>query len=152
MKKAVYLCWIFAAVSCVGNRDKMPADVALDSECESSVSSVKGKWLIENVVVDDTLCLRSSDKRCYFNFHDDGTFGISTNCNSSGGEYRICGDSISFTNVCWTEMACDDMTMEDMLKKVIPNVCVIDISNDSIAQLNTNTAPRSCIIIKKSSD
>lgn len=152
MKKIGYICLMFAAVSCAGKQDGKPVDVALDSEGVAQTQAVKGEWMIEDVVVNDTLCLRASDRSCYFNFHDDGTFGISTNCNSFGGEYRLCGDSISFANVCWTEIACDDMAMEEVLKEVLPDVCAIDFINDSVAQLNANATQGSRIVIKKSSD
>lgn len=152
MKKIGYICLLLAAVSCAGKHEKKSVDVAFDSEGVAQAQTVQGKWLIEDVVVNDTLCLRASDRSCYFNFNDDGTFGISTNCNSFGGEYRQCGDSISFANVCWTEMACDDMAMEEVLKEVLPDVCAIDFINDSLVQLNANATQRSRIVIKKSSD
>ncbi len=85
----------------------------------------------------------------YIDFREDRTFGIVTNCNHIGGEYSQENDSIHLTNISTTEMACDNMELEEMLKKVLPSVNTIDCINDSITRLNTDKG-ESYIVLRKS--
>lgn len=41
-----------------------------------------------------------------FTFADDGTFSANFGCNSGGGKYAIAGDTITFSDVVMTKMAC----------------------------------------------
>ncbi len=84
----------------------------------------------------------------YIDFNEDNTFGVMTNCNHLGGQYVQSKDSIQLNNILTTEMACDNMELEDMLKKVLPMVNSIDCINDSIARLNTAKGD-SYIVLKK---
>ncbi len=71
-----------------------------------------------------------------------------TNCNHIGGLYHQNADSISLTEISTTEMACDNMELEEMLKKVLPMVNTIDCINDSITRLNSDKSD-SYIVLKK---
>jgi heat shock protein HslJ len=39
-------------------------------------------------------------------FHDDGTVSFNSGCNSGGGGYTVDGDTLTFSNLVTTEMAC----------------------------------------------
>lgn len=110
------------------------------------------KWLIDNIVVNDTIQVNPAEispkRDCYIVFNPDGTFGASTNCNTLGGEYVLDNDSIRFDNMLITEMACDNMTVEEMLGRVLPEVQALDCVNDSVIHLNTASAAH--IVLKKS--
>lgn len=60
-----------------------------------------------------------------------------TNCNSIQGSYTLTGDSIMMNSGLCTEMACDNMHVEDMIKKVLPEIRTVDMANDSTMRLNS---------------
>lgn len=97
-------------------------------------------WLLEHLVVNDTLEVRPAyidpDSKLYAHFYNDSTFNFQTGCNAIGGRYLQSGNSISISDMMWTEMACDDMQVEEMLKEVLPQVNTLDWNSDSILRLN----------------
>ncbi len=114
---------------------------------------IRGQWEIENVVENDLSYVRPAEVgegfTAYIDFRDDETFGIMTNCNHIGGRYLLEGESISLTEIATTEMACDNMELEEMLKKILPVVNAVDCINDSITRLNTRHS-ESYIVLKRS--
>ena len=136
-------------VGACGNKDKaasdgsqMVADMST-SEMPASGHSIVGCWQIENVVVNDTLYARpievDPDVKQYMTFNADSTFVANTNCNVISGGYMASGETIRFSDCSWTEMACDDMSVENLLKQILPAVTTIDFENDSITRLNTDS-------------
>lgn len=79
----------------------------------------------------------SPDIRQYVIFDENGTIDVKTNCNGMSGYYALKGDSLDINGLSWTELSCDDMTVEEMLRQLLPKVCVCKIENDSILLLNT---------------
>lgn len=139
--------------SCGGQTGKSVDRPTADQTTETTVSQLlrQQNWSIENVVVNDTLYARPSEidprRDQYFTFAD-GTFGVNTNCNSLGGEYVLKGDSIIFSNIYITEMACDNEEVERLLSRILPDVRTVDCGNDSIIRLNTDS--QAYILLKKS--
>lgn len=117
-----------------------------------STPDLNRMWVIENVVLNDSVYCRPSEmqpeRNYYFTFAEDGTFGVNTNCNTIGGQYMQKGDSISFSNINITEMACDDMTMEELLIMILPEIDIVDAEIDSVIRLNTGSS--AYIVLKKS--
>ncbi len=117
-----------------------------------STPDLNRMWVIENVVLNDSVYCRPSEiqpeRNYYFTFAEDGSFGINTNCNTIGGQYLQKGDSISFTNISITEMACDNMTMEELLSQILPQINIVDAEMDSVIRLNTDSS--AYIVLKKS--
>lgn len=146
------ICLVLGAASCTGNKSN-DCNVADSEKRGVPVENIEGQWLIENVVENDSSYVRPSEidpeMTSYIDFRDDNTFGIVTNCNHIGGNYTQANDSIHLTELMSTEMACDNMELEDMLKKVLPSVSTIDCINDSITRLNTDKG-ESYIVLKKS--
>ena len=85
--------------------------------------------------------------RQYISF-EDSTYFIQTNCNTISGTYTIKGDSITLGDGAMTEMACDDMSVEDALRRILPDISTIDVQNDSVVRLNGST-PAECILLRK---
>ncbi len=144
---------MFAVTACTGTKvtpDKTGTEKVEDTE--TSMTSVKGQWMIENVVENDSSYVRPADiepgMTAYIDFREDNTFGITTNCNHLGGNYTQSNDSLHLTDILTTEMACDNMEVEEMLKKILPMVNAIDCINDSVARLNTGKGD-SYIVLKK---
>lgn len=122
------------------------------SDMDTAVSAaIEGQWLLEHVVVSDTLEVRPADvepeSKLYAHFYNDSTFNFQTGCNTIGGRYVQFDDSISISDMMWTELACDDMRVEELLKDVLPRVNTVDRNNDSIMRLNTPAS--SYIVLKK---
>lgn len=147
MKKLLIIGLLAGMVSCAGSGTKST------QEEDKVAADVSGQWYIENVVENDSSYVRPSEidggVTAYIVFKDDNTFGVMTGCNHIGGQYTIEGDSIRLADILSTEMACDNMEVEDMLKKILPEVNAVDCLNDSVMRLNCST-PASYILLRKS--
>ncbi len=151
MWKYLMMCLVLAAASCSGSKNGKEQAPEAGDKMASSVD-IQGQWMIENVVENDSSYVRPSEidpqLNSYIDFRDDNTFGIVTNCNHIGGNYTQSNDSIRLTEISTTEMACDNMELEEMLRKVLPSVSTIDCINDSITRLNTDKG-ESYIVLHK---
>ena len=115
-----------------------------DSLAVESTPSLVGKWDIENVVVNDSVYARPSeidpDVRQSMVFNADSTYFISTNCNSISGPYTQKGLSLKMGDGAMTEMACHDMQVEDLLRRILPEISAVEFENDSVARLTTSSS------------
>ncbi|WP_288317733.1 META domain-containing protein [Xylanibacter caecicola] len=139
------------ATGCSGNK-KNSADVAGSTTLETVTDAdIRGQWYIENIVFNDSDYVRPDETihsvRQYISF-EDSTYFIQTNCNTISGTYTIKGDSITLGDGAMTEMACDDMSVEDALRRILPDISTIDVQNDSVVRLNGST-PAECILLRK---
>ncbi len=155
MWKYFIFCLTVGIASCTGAKntsDTSGADEAVNTK--APIPNIQGQWAIENVVENDSSYVRPSEIEsgitAYIDFREDNTFGVMTNCNHIGGQYHQTNDSIHLTDLSATEMACDNMELEEMLKKVLPMVNSIDCINDSITRLNSDKSD-SYIVLHKSS-
>ena len=71
-----------------------------------------------------------------------------TNCNSISGEYVLRGDSISLGDGAMTEIACDNMAVEDALRKILPEIATVDMENDSVVRLNCGSTAGYIVLSK----
>lgn len=142
-----------ALASCSGNKasDEATAEVVATAD-SVQVLNIDGKWNLENIVVNDSVYVRPSEAvpgvEQYVTF-DNGEYFIQTNCNTFSGTFTQNGDSITINAGLATEMACDNMATEDMLRQILPNITVVDVENDSVVRLNTSEAS-SYILLRKS--
>lgn len=155
MWKRLIYCMLFVGLVSCGSK-KSDSEITEGKEATSTsevVNSILGQWEIENVVENDSSYVRPSEidpkTTAYIDFKEDKTFGVMTNCNHIGGEYVQDKDSISLTNISSTEMACDNMELEEKLKKVLPIVNSIDCLNDSITRLNTSKGDSYIVLRRK---
>lgn len=142
------------ATGCSGNK-KNSADVAESTTLKTMADAdIRGHWYIENIVFNDSDYVRPDETmhslRQYIIF-EDSTYFIQTNCNTISGPYTITGDSITFGDGAMTEMACDDMAVEDALRRILPDISTIDLQNDSVVRLNGAT-PAECILLRKATE
>lgn len=142
------------ATSCTGNKignhiadENLPQDV-------TAYANIKGQWDMENIVFNDSDYVRPSEEvpgvSQYIEF-EDSTYFIQTNCNTFSGAYVIKGDSIMLGDGAMTEMACDNMTTEDAIRRILPNIATVYVENDSIARLDSRN-PSEYIVLKKVTD
>ena len=115
-------------------------------------SSLAGKWDIVNVVVNDTLTVPATsvqaEEPMTMTFLPDNTFSAQTNCNIVGGNYALSGNSLKFTGVYSTRMACPDMRTEMYLGQVLPAVNGYRLSGDNQLVLTTPTS-NSYVVLRK---
>ncbi len=154
MRKYLLFGLILGTISCTGTKSETDKTREENSDnIQAVIPDIQGQWIIENVVENDSSYVRPSEIEdgvtAYINFNDDQSFGVVTNCNHLGGQYIQSNDSIRLTDILTTEMACDNMDLEEMLKKILPEVNYIDCINDSITRLNA-TNSESYIVLKKS--
>lgn len=155
MKRFSYMLpALLLMVSCGGQNNKPVSESSQVSDTDTLVcASIEGQWLLEHVVVNDTVEVRPAEDapeaKLYAYFYNDSTFNFQTGCNAIGGRYVQTGDSIILDDMLCTEMACEDMRVEELLKAVLPQVKTVDWNNDSIMRLNT---PASAYIVLKKCD
>ena len=77
----------------------------------------------------------SSDEKYILQFHDDGFFSFTTDCNTISGEFTLSGKEIHFLNLSATEIACDREIVERSVKSQLPMVDSYDLTSDSILSL-----------------
>lgn len=139
------------ATGCSGNKNN-GEDIAESTTLKTmSDADIRGQWYIENIVFNDSDYVRPDETihslHQYIIF-EDSTYFIQTNCNTISGSYTITGYSITLGDGAMTEMACDDMAVEDALRRILPDISTIDIQNDSVVRLN-GTTPAECILLRK---
>ena len=147
--------------SCGSNSANKPAQsgeaVNPDKAAESAVDSayIVGQWVIEEIGRATPPNLRPDnidpDQAQVMVFYPDNMVGVSTNCNSLGGEYRLEGSSIRFSNMARTEMACDNMEVEEALAALMPELRTVDVLSDTTMLLNADEAGKFVYLRKVSS-
>lgn len=144
---------LIAISACTSKKDTNSND-AVDVAVTEPVTDMSGKWDIKSIVLNDSISVipenETPGNNQYVTF-EDSTFFIQTNCNTFNGGYRIAGDSISFDNAICTEMACDNMAVEDALRKCLHGINKVTVENDSVVRLVGNTASE-YILLQKSID
>ena len=138
--------------SCGGNKENKET---ADNQQKETVANVdmRGQWYLDSIVFSDSDYvrvrpdIRLSSRHQYIVF-EDSIYFIQTNCNTFSGSYTVIGDSITLADGVMTEMVCDNMAVEDALRKILPNIATVCIQNDSIARLDSRD-PSEYIMLRK---
>lgn len=144
MRHLIYASVLVAlTASCGSIGSSKSSDSATDSAAvkKAEVSTaVDGEWVIENVVVNDTLYARPKEETPgtlqTFTFHGND-YSVATNCNGINGTFTVNGDSLILHAGSRTEMACENMRVEDLIVQVIPQITTYDLTSDSTLRLNS---------------
>ncbi len=125
-----------------------------DADDEATVqldtAGLQGDWRLESWRVDCATTDFSDGRDYVLTFNEpDNTFGLSTDCNRIGGMFDITNDTIRFANVLVTEMACDEMTVEQtMLRLLADTAAYATYSPDTLCfnapSIGTATFVKSC--------
>lgn len=149
---SLFLLILIMTCSCSRASSNANAQSEIAELTEQPSIDLTGQWYIENIVFNDSANVRPEEEvpgsKQYITF-DIETYSIITNCNAISGSYKIKGNSISIGDGAMTEIACDNMATEDALRKILPNIATVDVTNDSIVRLNCTEAS-SYIILRKS--
>ena len=146
-KLTAALITVAAIAGCTGT--KTADDGATKTARHTASVNINGKWEIECIMSDDSTYVRPAEEthgECNYFLFTDSTYSISTNCNSLAGSYTLHGDSIALGDGMMTEMACDNMTTEDALRKTLPHIVKVDVENDSIIRLNSSAGPAHIVL------
>ena len=126
-----------------------------DNQHQETVANVDvhGQWYLDSIVFSDSEYVRVRPDVRLSSIHqyivfEDSTYFIKTNCNTISGTYTAKGDSIILGDGAMTEMACDDMSVEEALRRILPNIASIHIQNDSIARLDSHN-PSEYVVLRK---
>ena len=65
-------------------------------------------------------------------FDNQGNVICNTGCNLVSGKYIVKDDNLTFPEITSTEMACDDMLVEESVKHILPVIKTFGIKNDTI--------------------
>lgn len=121
--------------ACADNK-KTPhvATGARETVQNSADANLTGQWYIEKIVLNDSVIPLPDGMKQYFLFTD-SAYSVMTNCNSMSGALSINGDSIRMADAMMTELACDDMSTEDALRQIVPEIATYKLESDSTLTL-----------------
>ena len=142
------------ATACSGKKENNTAITDQNTQNVVTDANIRGQWYIENIVFSDSDYVRPDETLSSIHQYivfEDSTYFIQTNCNTISGAYAVKGDSITIGDGAMTEMACDDMAVEDALRRILPDISTIDVQNDSVVRLNGAT-PAECILLRKATE
>lgn len=93
------------------------------SKSENNGENIAGlheEWHLDSYRIDceSTQFDATSSYKLSFN-EPDNTFSLSTDCNMINGEFGITNDTIRFKNMLVTEMACDNMAVEQNMLRLL---------------------------------
>lgn len=82
-------------------------------------AGVQGEWKLTSYRVQGVSAEFEATSGYNLSFNEpDNTFGMTTDCNSLGGEFEITNDTIRFMNIAVTAMACDKMIVEENMLRL----------------------------------
>lgn len=147
--KAKFLLFPAIAImtACTGSQQSnLPTQDNVEAQCDTiPTADILGQWYIENIFFNDSTYVRPAEEipgsRQYVLFEPEGTYSVMTNCNHGAGSYTIDGNKITFQDAAWTEMACDNMSTEEAMRKILPLLSTVEIENDSVMRINSNSEP-----------
>lgn len=64
-----------------------------------------------------------------------GVFSCTTDCNTISGNYEKSKNALRFSDISFTELACDDMVVERSVASILSNIKSYKITDDSILVL-----------------
>lgn len=118
----IKIAMMVAVVAILGGCAAKSENREVDDEATVMLDTVglQGEWRLASWSVDCTTTDFGEDRDYLLTFNEpDNTFGLSTDCNHIGGMFDVTNDTIRFTNVLVTEMACDDMTVEETMLRLL---------------------------------
>ncbi|WP_300939132.1 META domain-containing protein [Bacteroides acidifaciens] len=108
--------------------------------CDSlSDDILYGRWRLEkyNCIATSSYGLTQINKESEYILQLDntGVFSCTTDCNTISGNFEESKNTLKFSNISFTELACDDMVVERSVASILPNIKSYKITDDSILVL-----------------
>lgn len=156
-KLIIFGAMALAMASCSASKDAK-ADSADSSEAtfvaQPYSGSIAGEWRVTDIELYDSLSIKPAelfpDEPATVMFTD-STYHFQTNCNLVQGNYTQRGDTISFSPAMSTRMACPDMSVENALIELLPQLTGIGAENDSTLRIIAAN-PSAYMVLQRISD
>ena len=137
MKLSLLLIFTLLIASCGQHNTKVCSDHETGHELPYiAVGSIYGRWQLEKYHPAETSSMKliqvKSDKIYRLQFLETGIFSCTTDCNTLSGNFVADDSLLSFQNIAWTEMACEDMSVENEMKALLPRVQRYTVTSDSL--------------------
>jgi len=155
MKLALLAMGLLIFGSC-STKSKSAETDALSAETEyiqPGAAALQGEWRLDSYCVDSVMTQFEAGIEDYtLSFCEtDNSFGMATDCNTIGGEFEMVNDTIRFKNMMVTEMACDKMTVEQNMLRLLNDTAAYALcSGDSILYTAPNAG--SATFVKKQAE
>lgn len=96
--------------------------VFLDREVADPDRPLAGTlWSIDTLVTADAASNVPLSPPPTVLFNEDGTLQVDTTCNTSGGHYAVSGNTLTLSDIAYTEAGCNAPTIEAHIQSVIGN-------------------------------
>ena len=118
----------------------MLALAILVGSCDSPSDNILyGRWRLEkyNCIATSSYGLTQVNKESEYILQLDnaGVFSCTTDCNTISGNYEKSKNALRFSDISFTELACDDMVVERSVASILSNIKSYKITDDSILVL-----------------
>lgn len=118
----------------------MLALAILVGSCDSPSDDILyGRWRLEkyNCIATSSYGLTQVNKESEYILQLDnaGVFSCTTDCNTISGNYEKSKNALRFSDISFTELACDDMVVERSVASILSNIKSYKITDDSILVL-----------------
>ena len=118
----------------------MLALAILVGSCDSPSDNILyGRWRFEkyNCIATSSYGLTQVNKESEYILQLDnaGVFSCTTDCNTISGNYEKSKNALRFSDISFTELACDDMVVERSVASTLSNIKSYKITDDSILVL-----------------
>ena len=120
-KTALMALTVLLAWGCTSTKRDSASISTLDESASNQLDLIglQGHWKLESYNIDGQSTYFGSNAQYVLSFTEsDNTFGMTTDCNILGGTFYGSNDTIRFRDVSVTEMACDNMTVEESLLRI----------------------------------
>ena len=101
---------------------------------DQSDSPIYGNWRLEkyNCIATSSYGLTQVDKNENYVLQLDntGVFCFATDCNTISGNYEMGKTTLNFSNVSFTEKACEYMLVKESIKSNLPSIKSYEIKDD----------------------
>lgn len=118
----------------------MLALAILVGSCDSPSDNILyGRWRLEkyNCIATSSYGLTQVNKESEYILQLDnaGVFSCTTDCNTISGNFEKSKNALRFSDISFTELACDDMVVERSVASTLSNIKSYKITDDSILVL-----------------
>lgn len=132
----VALTATMALAACTNTSDNKAGQAVDETPAWGHLTAeLTGTWAIDSIVVNDSLTIRpvvAEGVEVPGFMLTDSTYSVNTGCNSINGAVAMKADSIAFEAGLITEMACDDMQVEDAVRAILPTIATYSSPSDSV--------------------
>ena len=118
----------------------MLALAILVGSCDSPSDNILyGRWRLEkyNCIATSSYGLTQVNKESEYILQLDnaGVFSCTTDCNTISGNFEKSKNALRFSDISFTELACNDMVVERSVASTLSNIKSYKITDDSILVL-----------------